>query len=475
MSASASATAASAPASPTAASPTAAKRPPAFRGHWLLGALPFLGQGFHRRLVAEHEELGDVFTMRFGPVRIFSMRDPTLVEQVLVTDRHLWTKTGSPAYQVLAELLGDGLVTAEGKNWLKHRRLAQPAFHRERIARMVQTMIGCAADTAQRFEEAAALGAPIDFAREMLLFTQRVIGKTMLSVDLQGTVGLELADALELGLRAVEVRSDQVVRLPLWVPTANNRRMRRSRQALDAMIYALIAERRRARQAGAQPGPDGDLLDMLVDAVDEETGAVLTDTELRDDVMTIFLAGHETTSNLLSWVATAFGPRPDVQEELATELAATSPQAVARPTSGDPTLCDRVVDEAMRWRPPVWTVDRVAQAPTQLAGYDVHKGDMLLVSPWTLHHNKALWPDPDRFDPARFLPEAAAGRPKHAFLPFLAGNRKCMGDVFALTEAKVALATWLPRFRFTPQGLPEEELAVTLRPRGGVMVRVERR
>ena len=156
-------TATAAPPLQAAPSPQTTKRPPAFRGHWLLGAVPHLGQGFHRRLATEHDALGDVFTMRFGPIRMFAMRDPALVEQVLVTDRHLWVKDGSPAYQVLAELLGDGLVTAEGKNWLKHRRLAQPAFHRERIAKMVQAMATCAADTAQRFEEAAAAGAPVDF------------------------------------------------------------------------------------------------------------------------------------------------------------------------------------------------------------------------------------------------------------------------------------------------------------------------
>jgi cytochrome P450 len=444
------------------------------RGLPFLGALHLLREDMHRRVTALHEEVGDVFTFALGGRRIWAVRDPAAVEDILVRDRTIWLKTDSPAYETLSELLGQGLVTAEGAPWLKHRRLAQPAFHRERIGRFMQTMKTLADDVADRFAAVADAGADIEVAREMLLYTQRVIGLTMLSVDLEGEVGQRLAEALDTALRAVEHRANNPFAPPLWVPTSTNRSMNRARSTLDELVYALIAERRAARARGQVAGKDGDLLDLLMDAVDEDTGATLSDEELRDDVMTIFLAGHETTSNLLSWTFVALGEHPELADALARELAGTDPLQAARPSSS-PSLLDRVVDESMRWRPPVWTVDRVAAAPTTILGHRVERGDVVLVSAWALHRHPAFWPDPERFDPDRFLEGAVAGRPKLAFLPFLAGNRKCIGDAFALAEAKIALATWLPRFVVTPRAMPGEELAVTLRPAGMVPASVRRR
>ena len=192
--------------------------------------------------------------------------------------------------------------------------------------------------------------------------------------------------------------------------------------------------------------------------------------------MTIFLAGHETTSNLLSWCFVALHQNPDLADALAVSLTGTPPLALARPAP-TPTLLDRVIDETLRWRPPVWAVDRAATTSTTMAGYAVARGDLVLVAPWVLHRHPRFWPDAERFDPDRFLPEAVNARPKLAFLPFLAGNRKCIGDQFALSEARIALATWLPHFRvsLTSPTPPGEELAVTLRPRGALLARVTRR
>lgn len=447
---------------------------PHIRGLPFLGALHLVREDMHRRVTALHEEVGDVFTFSLAGRRIWAVRDPAAVEDILVRDRTIWLKTGSPAYQTLSELLGEGLVTSEGAQWLKHRRLAQPAFHRERIARFMGVMASMAVEVADRFAAAADAGRDIEVAREMLLYTQRVIGMTMLSVDLSGPVGQTLAEALDTALKAVEHRANNPFAPPLWVPTPINRSMKRARSTLDELVYRLIAERRAARTAGHVAGKDGDLLDLLMDAVDEDTGATLADEELRDEVMTIFLAGHETTSNLLSWTFLALGQRPDVADALARELAGKDPLEAARPST-TPTLLDRVLDESMRWRPPVWTVDRVAHAPTTILGHTVTPGDVVLVSAWALHRHPRFWPEPERFDPDRFLDDAVAGRPKLAFLPFLAGNRKCIGDAFALAEAKIALATWIPRFVVDTRTLPKEELAVTLRPEGHVPAAVRRR
>jgi cytochrome P450 len=461
--------------SPSPASAGSAPRPapPTVKGKPILGASHLLGPGMHRRLGEAHDVYGDLYFFRAGPARLWSVRDPDVVEDILIRDRLTWQKTGSPAYQTLAELLGQGLVTAEGPQWLKHRRLSQPAFHRERIGRFMGTMHQLAEDTAQRLLKAADDGADIDVAHEMLLFTQRVIGVTMLSIDLAGARGQALAEALDTGVHAVEVRTNTLLRLPLWVPTPINRDLVRTRRTLDELIYGLIAERRAQRQRGEGAGADGDLLDMLMDATDEDSGEALTDTELRDDVLTIFLAGHETTSNLLSWTFLALAQHPHIADALATELAGVDPLDAARPRA-TPSLLDRIVDESMRWRPPIFLVDRVAQNDTTIGPYEVKRGDLVLVNLWALHRSKH-WPDPERFDPDRFLPDAVKARPKMSFLPFLAGNRKCIGDVFALSEAKIALATWLPRLRVAPTGVVGETVAVTLRPTGGMPSRVTRR
>jgi cytochrome P450 len=448
--------------------------PPHIPGLPLLGALDMVRSAMHRNVASKHDELGDVYTFNLGGKRLWAVRDPQAIEDILVKDRAVWQKTGSPAYETLSELLGQGLVTAEGPAWLKHRRLAQPAFHRERIARFTSTMARLANDVADRFGAAADAGGDVDIAHEMLLYTQRVIGMTMLSVDLDGPQGQRLAVALDLALKAVEHRANNPFAPPLWVPTPINRSLKRARAILDELVYSLIAERRARRASGTVAGADGDLLDMLMDAVDEDTGATLSDVELRDDVMTIFLAGHETTSNLLSWTFVALSHNPAIATALAAELAGTDPLAAARPSSS-PTLLDRVVDESMRWRPPVWTVDRVAQTESTIAGHHVRVGDIVLVSAWALHRHPTYWPDAERFDPERFTEAAVATRPKLAFLPFLAGNRKCIGDAFALAEAKIALATWIPRFALTLRAFPDEELAVTLRPRGSVLASVTRR
>lgn len=460
--------------SPSAAAPSPSAAPPQVKGWPVVGAPWLLGKAMHRGLAAQHDTLGDVYFFTAIGRRIWMLRDPALVEQVLMTDREVWQKTDSPAYDALRTLLGEGLVTAEGPAWLKHRRLAQPAFHRERIAGFTQIISRCAADTADAFAASADNNAGRDLAADMLAFTQRVIAKTMLSIDVDAAEGESLGAALDKGLHAVERRANAPVTAPLWLPTKNNRDLRSARAVLDALIYSVIDERRAARAAGHVPDGKGDLLDMLLDAVDEDSGERLTREELRDDVMTIFLAGHETTSNLLSWTFVALAQHPNIADALAAEWAGRDPREAARPSS-TPTLLDRVVDESLRWRPPVWTVDRVAQRAATLGPYGVDAGDIVLVSPWAMHHHARYWPEPERFDPARFLPDLTSTRPRFAYFPFLAGNRKCIGDTFALAEAKIALATWIPRFRFDVDVVPAEELAVTMRPDGGVPARVARR
>lgn len=454
----------------------APSRPPFHRGHWLLGALPELSEGPHlflEELCARH---GDVVALRLGPLKALVVRDPADVEHVLIGNRHNWVKTGSPAYETLKLVLGEGLVTSEGDTWLKHRRLMQPAFHRERLEGFARTMAEEAQRTAMHFDEAARTGAILDVAREMILFTQRVVLRTILSVDADDDqASARVADALAVGLTFIEHRTSSVLRLPLGLPLPSHRRFHAARAVLDEEVRRILDEKR-ARRAHGEPARH-DLLEMLMDAVDEETGAVLDDRELFDEVMTLFLAGHETTSNLLSWTFALLGENPGVEEALVQEL-------VDEPSPGGaldlarvmrlPYL-GRVISESLRVRPPVWTVDRMAASDDVLGGYAVPAGALVFISPWVVHRNPALWPEPERFDPDRFLPENEERRHKLAFIPFIAGQRKCIGDQFALMEARIALSTWLPRFRVRPLAMPDGESVVTLRPRGGLPARIERR
>lgn len=457
---------------PPASASTSPALPPLLPGLPLVGSLPAFRKAPHHMLHAACEQLGDVVRLRFGPITLVVLRDPDAIDRVLQKNRANWVKDGSPAYDSVRLLLGNGLVTAEGDTWLKHRRLMQPAFHRERLAGFAHTMQEESDHTAARFEAAATSGAKLDVAREMMLFTQRVVLRTILSVDVEDEqTSRRVADALDVALHFVERRTNSIARFPLGVPLPSHLAFKRARAFLEAEVNGIIEKKRRARAAGAAstPGARGDLLDMLMDAVDEDTGARLDDQELFDEAMTLFLAGHETTSNLLSWTFALLGDNPQVDEALAAELQALAPgpeSAMRAPLLG------RVISESLRTRPPVWTVDRVAVQDDTLAGFLIPKGTVALVSPWVMHRHPRYWPDPERFDPDRFLPENEDKRHKLAFIPFIAGQRKCIGDQFALMEARIALSTWLRRFRVIPDGMPEGEVAVTLRPKGGLPARI---
>lgn len=445
---------------------------PLHRGRFLVGSLPEFRSASHtfmQRLAADY---GDLVRARLGPIELTVLSNPDDVEHVLQTNRANWVKTGSPAYAALRLILGDGLVTSEGDTWLKHRRLVQPAFHRERIAGFAAAMCEEAERTAERFEAVASSGAEVDVAREMVLFTQRVVLRTILSVDPSDESRANaIADALNEVLHFIDNRTNEFIPLPLALPLPGHRRFKAARAVLQREVARIIAQKRAVRRSG-RADAGSDLLDMLMAAVDEDTGAVLDDQELFDEVMTLFLAGHETTSNLLSWTLALLSAHQDVDEALAAELRVAG---AGVPALMQAPLLGRVISESMRMRPPVWTVDRVAVADDVLSGYHVPAGAIALVSPWVMHHSPRFWTDPERFDPARFLPEHESSRPKLAFIPFIAGQRKCIGDQFALMEARIALGTWLPRFKIRAATMPDEECAVTLRPRAGLPAHIHAR
>ena len=415
-----------------------------------------------RRMAAEH---GDVAGFTIGAQPVVVLSHPHHVRDLLVTNARLVAK--GRGLEQAKRLLGEGLLTSEGETHLRQRRLAQPAFHRERVAAYGETMIAYAEREADRWRD----GETLEAATAMTRLTLAIAARTLFDADVEG-------EAAELGAAISDaVRAFDVVLLPFgdWLerlPIPALRRFEGARARLDATIYRIVAERRR------EGGDRGDLLSMLLLARDEDGGPGMTDLQLRDELMTLFLAGHETTANMLTWTWHLLGTHPDVERRLHAELDAVLDDR--RPTAADAArlpYARQVLAESMRLYPPAWIIGRRALAPYPVAEWELAPGTLLLASQLVVHRDARWWPDPERFDPDRWAPGADAGRPRFAYFPFGAGTRVCIGEQFAWTEGVLVLATIARRWRLrpldrTPPGLRP---SITLRPRGPVRMRAERR
>ncbi|HEX2187894.1 MAG TPA: cytochrome P450 [Longimicrobiaceae bacterium] len=419
--------------------------------------------GTLERLAREH---GDVAAMRFGPRRVTLLGDPDLVREVLVARHREFIK--SYALQRARVLLGEGLLTSEEPLHLRQRRLSQPAFHRERIAGYAADMVAYAARMAGEWRD----GAEVDAAREMNRLTLAIAGKTLFGAEVAGEAE-EIARALTEALGLYRRLTNPLGPLLDRLPTPGTLRMRRARARLDATIHRIIAERRR------DGGDRGDLLSMLLLAQDTEgDGGGMSDLQLRDEALTIFLAGHETTANALSWTWHLLARNPEAEAALHAELDRVLGDRL--PTADDlPSLpyTRSVLAESMRVFPPAYVLGRQPLRDMEIGGYRVDEGSIVLMSPWVIQRDPRWWPDPLRFDPGRWTPEMEAALPKFAYFPFGGGPRKCIGEGFAWTEGILVLAVLARRWRVRPvPGHPvETEPMITLRPRHGLRATLERR
>lgn len=368
------------------------------------------------------------------------------------------------ALQRTKVLLGDGLLTSEGDLHRRQRRLALPAFHRERIDRYAEVMVALGAAMRDEWRD----GATINVAFEMMRLTLAVVAQTLFGTDVSGDVreiSAALTELMEMFPRIVSPFADVLRRLPL--PPA--RRLERAIARLDAIIYRIIEERRAA-------GDDrGDLLSMLLLARDEEEGGGgMTDRQLRDETMTLFLAGHETTANALSWTWYLLSQNPAVERRMHEEIDRVLGGRLPAPADyARLPYVEMVFAESMRLFPPAWIVGRLALEDVQLGGWTIPRGAVVIVSQIVTQRDARFWPDPLRFDPERFTPEAKAARPKFAYFPFGGGTRICIGEGFAWMEGVLLLATIAQKWRLlrdTPQPV-ETQPVITLRPRGGIAMR----
>lgn len=440
--------------------------PPGPRMVPVLGILELLRDP-PRALTDAHRRYGDAVCFRGGLGRFVSVCDPELAQHVLVRNHRNYVKSRS--YEGLRLVLGNGLVTSEGEHWRRQRKLAQPAFHRARLAALAGAMVQCVEERMDQWHARTADGpAAIDVHEEMMQLTLRIVGRTLFGTDLGRDLG-SLGPAITTSLHKANEHAESLVRLPLWLPTPSNLRFGRAKRVLDGIVHGIIEARRKAMAQGC--APHDDLLGTLMAATDESGTERMSDADLRDEVMTLFLAGHETIATAMSWTWLVLAQHPQVAERVRREahevLGGRPPSLEDLPHL---VYTGQVIDEAMRLYPPVWIIERQALAHDVLGPWRVPAGTIVGVSQWVMHRHPRLWPEPLRFDPERFAPERAEGRPRHAYLPFGAGPRICIGNHFALMEAKLILASVIQRFAIdvTRPERVEIDPRVTLRPKGGM-------
>lgn len=410
---------------------------------------------------------GDVthFTMRRQNFYFFA--HPDAAQQVLVERASSLNKT--PVFKrTLGKALGNGLLLSDGEHHRKQRKLMQPAFHHKRIATYADAMVRRSTALANQWRT----GETRNVAEDMSLLTLEIVAETLFGADVQ-------ADGMRVGAATTDFMQYYVNRIrapfpaPDWMQTANNKRGTTSTAIVHEVTERFIRDRR------AQGNPDtGDLLSMLMRSADEATGSTMTDEQVRDEALTLFGAGHETTAITMAWTFYLLAQHPDIHDKLREELDRVL-QGNAPTLAHIPELkyTDMIVKESMRLYPPAWFIGRYTIADVELGGYQIPKGSYISLSPFVVHHDPRWYPDPYAFRPERFAEGWDKTLPKYAYFPFGGGPRICIGNSFASMEAVLILATIGARYRFTltdsaPVAL---EPLITLRPKGGVHLQVEKR
>jgi cytochrome P450 len=405
---------------------------------------------------------GDVFRYRLSPLVFHLVAHPDHVRRVRVDNARNYPR--SWYYDRTRAVLGEGLVTTEGVAWRRLRRMSQPAFHHERVAGLAGLMTEAIGAMIGRWGEHARVDGdePLDVATEFAALTLRIVGRALGGIDLIGEAD-RIGRAVTTVLEYLERRINDLVAFPPSVPTPRNLRARRALRTLDALIADVVAGRR--------GDPARDLLSMLLAVRDEETGAALTDRELRDQVLTFIGAGHETTAVSLAWTTYLISRHPDVDDRLRAEVAETL--GGRTPTVSDlPRLpyTRRVIEESLRLYPPVYAVVRDVIAGDEIGGFRIPARSMVILSPYVTHRHPDSWPEAEIFDPDRFHPDRSADRPRFAWYPFLGGPHQCIGQEFAMMEMILTVAMLAQAFRFqlAPGARVEPRPMLVLRPGRGV-------
>ena len=407
--------------------------------------------------------------LRAGHLSIFILFDPEDIRRVLIDDAEVYGKA-TRGYDLIRQMLGDGLLSSEGDFWRRQRRIAQPAFRKKCIDGFAKSMVTAAQAQCDAWRAVADGSTTTDVAEAMTLVTLQIAADTLMSADMQRE-GREVGDAMATVLERFNDQVNSALPWPAYWPTRANRIMWRAIRRLQSITDNLIQERR----ASGEQVPD--LLGMLMAAEDPESGERMDDLQLRAEALTMLAAGHETTANALTWTLYLLTQNPDATAQLEEELdRVLAGRAVSLSDVEALTFTRSVIDESLRLYPPGWMITRRAMRDGALGGSRIPKGSYIFLSPYAMHRHPDYWTDPDTFDPSRFGPEGG-DIDRHVYFPFLRGQRQCIGDRFALLEMTLLLATFAQQFRFTlePGHQPELEPSLTLRPRNGMPMRLTAR
>lgn len=393
------------------------------------------------------------------------LTDPKLIRFVLQTNQKQYVK--NTAYKHLKLVLGNGLVTSEGELWRRQRKLIQPSFHKQAIYNMFNTMLACTNEMIEEWKVKLKKNPVIDFSEEMMATTLQIIAQTMLSKDVKSD-SKAVADSLSYLLKAIDQKAVKALNTPMWVPTTSNFKFKKERKVLDGVIYSIINERKKAVVK------KGDLLDMLMESTYEDTGEHMPDDLLKDELMTVFLAGHETTASALTWTFYLISQHPEVYKKLKNEVdTIVGKEEMTFAHFQQLKYTKACLNEAMRLYPPVWIIGRKATEDNMVGDYLIKKDMDILILPYIMHRHPDYWKNPETFDPDRWETEEVKQMDKFTYFPFAAGPRMCIGNNFALFEADIIITKVIQQFKFEYAGDKPAKMdpTLTLRVKGGMPMR----
>lgn len=447
--------------------------PPGPRGHFLAGSLPEIQRDRVQFLLDLQHEYQDIALIRLGPFEAVVVYHPQGIQHVL-QDNHTNYSKETRTYASLSNFLGNGLIVSNGDFWLRQRRLMQPAFHRTRINALTDMICQETSLTLQQWKTVYAPGQAVDISIELMRLTLAIVTQALFGKRISDEDG-RIFNSIGIMLNDTPFRFEHPFYPPLWAPTAYNRQFNAARAFLDTIIYDIIAERR------AHPGLGGDLLAMLMEARTEGSGSEATaensmsDRQLRDEVFTLLLGGHESSALALSWTLYLLSQHPEVERRLRNEveqiLGGRQPGLEDLPRL---VYTRWVIDESIRFYPPAWLFERRALGDDTICGYHIPAGMNLAFTPYVTHRLPQFWEQPEVFNPERFNPDQEAKRPRYAYLPFGGGPRMCIGNIFALQEIQLVLAMLLQHYRFEadPTWEVRRDPVVSLRPKNGLRMKL---
>jgi cytochrome P450 len=415
-------------------------------------------------------QYGDVVKVRLGLKDFYLIQTPAAAKHVLQEGARNYYKPG--AAKLMKKVLGDGLATSNGDLWLRQRRLMQPAFHRERLKHFFDILQNEISSLVKGWREKET-HQPVDVSKAFLQLTLNNLTKAMFGAGIEGRMD-EIARVLRIMLDFSSDHVKQLIKIPLIVPTKNNRRFRSAEEQFEKIIYGFIQDRQKEQKTDPSIEHD-DLLQLLLTAYDGGSHASMTAKQLRDEITTIFMAGHETTSQTLSWIFYRLALHPEIYRQVREEAAQMSSSVLTLDMLQQLSYTKSLIEEAMRFYPPVWIIARKATAADTINSYHLPAGATVLINVYGMHHHPAYWNKPDTFDPSHFCARAKENVPPFLYLPFGGGQRLCIGHHFAMMVMQTVIVRLVHEFSFSVPAffVPTIDANLTLRAKEGIQLVIQ--